>query len=86
LTASAVKVDNSFTLDRGVDSELRDASNLVLLPLQLQAQGVIYALTDNGDLMWYRHGGRGDGSFTWAFNEGKKVGVGWDGFSTVFSG
>ena len=40
--------------------------------------GVMYALMDNGDLMWYRHDGRNDGSFRWANNHGKKVGVGWN--------
>ena len=38
------------------------------------AGGVIYVIADNGDLMWYRHDGWYDGSFRWAFNEGKKVG------------
>ncbi|MDQ6701891.1 MAG: tachylectin-related carbohydrate-binding protein [Pseudomonadota bacterium] len=37
-----------------------------------------------GDLMWYRHVGREDGSFRW---EGpKKVGTGWGGLTHVFSG
>jgi hypothetical protein len=37
-----------------------------------------------GDLMWYRHVGREDGSFKW---EGaKKVGTGWGGFKHIFSG
>jgi hypothetical protein len=39
--------------------------------------GVIYALTDTGDLLWYRHDGRVDGSQTWASNSGAKVGTGW---------
>jgi Tachylectin len=39
-----------------------------------------------GDLMWYRHDGRNDGSFRWAFSEGKKVGVGWGNLKHVFSG
>jgi Tachylectin len=47
--------------------------------------GVIYALMDNGDLLWNRHDGRGDGSFTWASNQGKKVGNGWNA-KQVFSG
>jgi Tachylectin/Domain of unknown function (DUF1929) len=47
--------------------------------------GIVYAVMDNGDLLWYRHDGRNDGSFRWAFNEGKKVGVGWN-FKHVFSG
>ena len=37
-----------------------------------------------GRLLWYRHGGRGDGTLRW---EGpKKVGTGWAGFQSVFSG
>ncbi len=47
--------------------------------------GVIYGITDNGDLLWYRHDGRNDGTFTWADNNAKKVGVGWN-FKQVFSG
>jgi hypothetical protein len=44
----------------------------------------IYAINATGDLLWYRHLGRDDGSFQW---EGpKKVGSGWDGYEHVFSG
>ena len=39
--------------------------------------GVIYTISDNGDLTWYRHDGRNDGTFRWAFKDGKKVGIGW---------
>lgn len=39
-----------------------------------------------GNLLWYRHDGRDDGSFRWAAGEGKKVGQSWHGFPTVFSG
>ena len=39
--------------------------------------GVIYAINQAGNLLWYRHDGRGDGSFKWASNEGRRVGVGW---------
>jgi hypothetical protein len=46
--------------------------------------GVIYAVKDNGDLVWYRHEGRFDGSFAWA-NNGATVGTGWQ-FKQVFSG
>ena len=49
------------------------------------SSGVIYAIADNGDLLWYRHDGRGDGSFKWADNKGRKVGQGWD-VKQVFSG
>jgi hypothetical protein len=47
--------------------------------------GIIYAQMPNNDLLWYRHDGRGDGSFRWGFPEGKKVGVGWN-FVQLFSG
>ena len=47
--------------------------------------GVIYAIADNGDLLWFRHDGRGDGSFKWADNNARKSGVGWN-MKHVFSG
>jgi len=44
----------------------------------------IYAIYPNGDLMWYRHLGRDDGTFRW---EGpRKVGSGWGEYERVFSG
>jgi len=52
---------------------------------QLRRDGVIYGVTTNGDLMWYRHDGRADGSFRWAAPQGKKVGIGWN-MQHVFSG
>ena len=56
------------------------------------AQGVIYAIQDTGvdprtgrrtrgHLLWYRHDGRGDGSFKWARqanSRGKRIGRGWN--------
>jgi hypothetical protein len=46
-------------------------------------QGVIYGVNHNNDLLWYRHDGRGDGSFEWAEGSGNKVGNGWD-FKQLF--
>jgi len=43
--------------------------------------GVIYAVQDNGDLVWYRHDGHNDGSFRWAAAAAKKVGSGWYKFT-----
>jgi hypothetical protein len=40
--------------------------------------GVIYAINDTGDLLWFRHDGRADKS-------GGKIGVGW-GMPHVFAG
>ena len=51
----------------------------------MAAQGIIYAVMDNSDLLWYRHEGRDDGSFRWTSNEGRKVGNGWN-VKHVFSG
>jgi hypothetical protein len=48
------------------------------LPQQMAAQGVIYAVMDNGELKWNRHDGRSDGSFQWATPTGKVVGTGWN--------
>ena len=48
------------------------------------SKGVIYGITLNDDLMWYRHDGFGDGSFRWAAKEGKKVGQGWE-FKQMFA-
>ena len=48
--------------------------------------GVIYAIAGNGDLWWYRHSGRNDGSFAWTDGSPKKIGVGWSSLRTVFSG
>ena len=47
-------------------------------PQQVAAQGIIYAVMDNGDLKWNRHDGRDDGSFRWATDTGKVVGTGWN--------
>jgi hypothetical protein len=47
--------------------------------------GVIYAINNAGDLLWYQHLGRSDGAATWS-NGGtaKKVGSGWN-FRQVFA-
>lgn len=58
--------------------EVLNAGQSSSLTLRAAVQGVIYAVADNGDLLWYRHTGRDDGSFEWAANEGKKVGHGWN--------
>ncbi len=47
--------------------------------------GVIYAVSNGNELLWYRHTGSADGSATWAAPQGKTVGTGWD-FKQVFSG
>lgn len=45
---------------------------------------LLYAINAQGDLTWYRHLGREDGSFRW--DNPAKVGTGWDKFEHVFSG
>src|SRR5215469_9096266 len=47
--------------------------------------GVIYGVTTAGDLYWYQHQGRSDGTAVWANGgTGLKVGSGWT-FSQVFA-
>jgi predicted lipoprotein with Yx(FWY)xxD motif len=48
--------------------------------------GVIYAITQSGDLLWYQHLGQSNGAVSWA-NSGSpiKVGSGWNGFKQVFA-
>jgi len=49
-------------------------------------QGVIYAVTDTGDLLYYRDQAR-NGTGIWAFGgTGQKIGSGWGNFLKVFSG
>ncbi|MFZ0546652.1 MAG: tachylectin-related carbohydrate-binding protein [Candidatus Promineifilaceae bacterium] len=47
---------------------------------------MIYTIKENGDLSWYRHDGRSDGSFNWAAGSGNKISEGWQGYTHVFSG
>ena len=51
--------------------------------LTAASKGVIYAVANNDDLLWYRHDGHSDGSHRWA--DPKQVGNGW-GFKQLFSG
>jgi hypothetical protein len=46
--------------------------------------GVLYAITANGDLLWFRHTGIGDGSAQ--FEGPIAVASGWSGYELVFSG
>jgi hypothetical protein len=49
-------------------------------------QSVIYAVTDSGDLLYYRDEAR-DGRIHWSFGgTGQKIGSGWGNFRHVFSG
>ncbi len=48
--------------------------------------GVLYIINKDGDLLWYKHLGYHDGTFTWHPASGTKVGNGWTDFNAVFSG
>ena len=66
--------------------EVLNTGDVSTLPLRVSGgDGVIYTVMDNGDLLWFRHDGRADGTFLWASNEGRKVGNGWNP-KHVFSG
>jgi hypothetical protein len=45
---------------------------------------IIYAVDNSKTLLWYNHTGNMDGSFSWASNNGAKVGNGWN-FVQVFN-
>jgi hypothetical protein len=47
-----------------------------------ESKGVIYAVSANKELQWYRHTGRGDGTLNWAASTARTVGSGW-GFSQI---
>jgi hypothetical protein len=44
----------------------------------------LFIVMANGDLLWFRHEGRSNGSFSWADNNGRKIGTGWS-FEKLFS-
>ena len=50
------------------------------------SDGIIYAIRPDGELLWYRHEGRDDGSAEWTADVGRSVGTGWGDFLQVFSG
>lgn len=54
-------------------------------------QGIFYALATTGELLWYRdvarNGSNGPTASTgWEVHSGNQIGIGWQGFSHVFSG
>ena len=52
---------------------------------QAAAQGVIYAVKNDGDLLWAKHLGHNDGTFKWQTDFAQRVGNGWN-FKQVFGG
>lgn len=47
--------------------------------------GTIYAINQQGDLLWFRHLGFPDGSAQWERTAGVKIGGGWGGFQRVMA-
>jgi hypothetical protein len=48
--------------------------------------GIIYVVRADGELLWYRHEGIGDGTFRWTSNTGRPIGSGWASPTYVFGG
>ncbi len=48
--------------------------------------GVIYAVDQENELLWFRHLGLRYGNDSWAADAGQKVGDGWGSFKHVFAG
>lgn len=46
---------------------------------------LIYPVANNGDLQWFRHEGRDDGTFRWTDNNPRRVGAGFN-VPHVFAG
>jgi hypothetical protein len=53
-------------------------------PLQASTSTPVYAIQDNGDMLFYQHAGVHDGSANWPI-QAKKIGNGWN-FQQVFAG
>ena len=49
-------------------------------------EGIIYAVTEAGDLIWYRHTGYETGTDDWKNDTGRVVGKGWGKFKQLFGG
>ncbi len=78
---SAVTVD--FPAKPGDFSTPHIPAGPIISGASASAKGVLYALNDAKDLLWYRHDGYSDGSFRWS--DSRKVGNSWN-FKQVFSG
>ena len=50
------------------------------------SNGVIYAITNAGNLLWYRHAGFQTGTYSWAAGSAKQIGRGWQVAQFIFSG
>jgi len=48
------------------------------------SDGIIYAIRLDGELLWYRHEGRDNGSADWTEDVGRSIGTGWGDFLQVF--
>jgi Tachylectin len=54
------------------------------------SSNVVFAVAQNGDLLWYAYNGRGErdasGATGWHANSGNPIGNGWQGFQHLFGG
>lgn len=99
LTSPLFLLNETFAKHVAWVVEVHNGARDAKLPLKVATKNIIYAVTprvkplaqitggprpSGGDLMWFRHDGRLDGSFKWEGPE--KVGSRWDAFKQVFSG
>lgn len=80
---AAVAIPDARPATAGTDAIVPPSSSNA--PAAVAANTVLYALSDNNDLLWYSHTGRNDGSPLWADTAGRKVGTNWN-FKQLFSG
>jgi hypothetical protein len=81
-SSSAPAVDNKSRVTPGGAPPAPKPAPAVAVANLPNSNAVIYAITSDNRLLWYRHDGREDGSFRWAGTTGLQVGNGWN-FSTV---
>ena len=84
ITSSSTTVTNNMPPSSIGTADRSGGNPPIPSALSAARDGVIYVLSNDNNLVWYKHTGRGNGSFNWATSEGKKVGTGW-GFKQIFA-
>ncbi|MEO8552300.1 MAG: tachylectin-related carbohydrate-binding protein, partial [Kofleriaceae bacterium] len=75
-----------FTQSFGADNGVIYAITPYIPASNPTSTGGHYTPASGGDLKWFRHTGRDDGSRRWAPGSGTLVGTRWDSFKQAFSG
>jgi hypothetical protein len=71
-------------LGPAVDEAPQHVAEVALRVDAVGDNGAIYAIRQNGEMLFYKHAGANDGSAEWPI-QAKQIGHGWD-FQQVFAG